>query len=555
MSLAFVGAGMSGHQQVYEQSEEGDLQRFLVGKRLLDLVGNAGTPAVLSTSERAQLASVMMTAEPSLSLKARDTQFWKHEASVENLALLKGSTYLASNAERVRTIYASLDRLLHTGGNNETFTADQIEALKSDTTELLLHRLEEILEKADRADRLDTESRIRILSGEEAQELAVIRGNAWVDKFNENELLELLKMSAVVDQADYDRRSLMRGTILRTLYELREFVVAIVATDLLPGGGTRYTHLGTGFLYRERIITCAHLFTAAGLDSNGHIAFDRVLAVLADKDGRFTPGAATSVRVCELDAGSHLWFELDCACLKPVLVPDDEASNKLRQLFVKYEPHGTDLDLIDYSSKSEDLEVGITHALSTYYFPFHGIELSWMQPGPILYPRVVKMPREGQTSKGNNAYARALRNEVFGRISNPDRQTTALLDVVRDVVRALREHSDLTPSYTDARNYPQCALEYSADPKFRLPDFSQDQKWKANPRIACFGCDLVGEPGTSGSPVFLLRNGFQRVVGVHTGMYGANTAYPVPPSLSQMTRAVPFHVVKPYIDKFIEEEK
>lgn len=509
---------------------------------LLERLRDAESSSVLSVADRGFFVDALGVSSQRLEpLPAFD--LWRDEDRVRAFGVLLASPHLRSRSRQVAAMYEAFEALDREGVLDDA----RLKALRAELDSTLPARLDELLARDARHAELTARARTATLTSSEALELRDLAESAWTNEIADRELLDLLAMDERVDQVHYDDRRLLHGSVLSKLYHLQGFVVAILRADD-AGGATTYAHLGSGFFYRGKIVTCAHLFTSTGLDGGGRVSLDRVRIALAAADGRFSlaPGNLLSVR--EVGAGSKLFYEIDVACLS--IRPGQPSDAEFTALAAKYKPAADRTSLVRFVDPAQSIDQGIVHALSTFTFPFVGTSVSWMQPGPLLFPWSVDMPRPSRPGTANNGYRRALRAEVLGRVADPLVASEPLVEIVKSVMRDFESPSILRPSYTRCTPSPRCSLEYAADPNSRLWEFASDPQW--NRRIACFGSDLVGEPGTSGSPVMLLDESVQVVIGIHSGQFAPNGARPIPASLAQMSRAIPFQVARPYIDPYID---
>ena len=112
--------------------------------------------------------------------------------------------------------------------------------------------------------------------------------------------------------------------------------------------------------------------------------------------------------------------------------------------------------------------------------------------------------------------------------------------IIAEAVQGVMSQEPGAPAIYGDCDKLRCSLLYRPPIKNRLADIAQEQDL----RITCFGTDLVTKPSTSGSPVFLLTEGRQVVVGIHTGRIGVDSnRRPIRPGLENFERTVPLHKV------------
>ncbi len=352
----------------------------------------------------------------------------------------------------------------------------------------------------------------------------------------------LLGTAVVLDHSHFDNLRMVPAETLRQISTNFSLLVA-VAWAGGPGEPTQF--LGTGFVYQNHVVTCAHLFTSKWTPP--HKDFSKVVLhpYRARLDG-FDRATVIPVN----PAGCDVFPELDSACLEPA--PGPEASAMLDAAHAAQ---------ISTAPDSSTVSAGPVYALSVMQDGAR-LRAEWMPPGRIVFPPEVRLlPRQPANaqftcatvplqnlnpSQVDDRFTRTLRAELFSRLLGllgEDEFCEAMQTIGENY--SLRRFADIFQLTCPVRPASNLSL-FSEDPVFHT---------SASPRLPCLGTDLPSQPGASGSPVFLLAEDAQpMLVGFNLGPKGEQSSFPTATSLADYTRVMPIYLAAQAINAFIRKQ-
>lgn len=348
--------------------------------------------------------------------------------------------------------------------------------------------------------------------------------------------LTWLEVTAQVDELDFAHRRLLSATTLDSLAALDSLVVEV---HIIPPNKKKWSHVGTGFWVKGHIVTCAHVVTTSTFDAKTKtVKWDRVsIRTLGEDPVRFQVDAAEA----------RVFPRFDVAAFKVRAKPEDAAKltamhTRLRELSERS---------LGYAFEDVDLSIGVVYGLGTLRGKKESV---FIPPGRILFPHVIKKPVNMRKTRGSNAaFRRALRAQLWGLLGRfRGTDPKKLWELVEAATsRLMKPPGALEAGYDRCTPNRLCRLRYPTPDSNHLADMAG----KDELRIECFGTDLVTSPSTSGSPIFMLREGRQVVIGIHSGRIGSDASSSEKrPTLKHFERALPFQLawaeaLKPFLDE------
>lgn len=358
------------------------------------------------------------------------------------------------------------------------------------------------------------------------------------------DLFRLLWVESSLDQLDLNRRKVLPLGVAAGIQRAGQSIVSIqrmVRDVTSTGEQIRWDHLGTGFYFRGRLVTCAHLFTAwVEPRDDGLIDLSQVRVFLPDDAGRFDYAESAAIPVGDVHQDRGLWAEWDTACLTPF----PRTGSKQAELWEAFTQAQTPSPFERYGYQ-EPLSWGVLYAVGVVEgLPGEtSAQLSWIQPGPLLFPPTIGPPPSSELEV-DAAMKRAFLSQFMGMVTQsrpalyPSEQPDFLriLNDARDALYAARG----VMSYRKSED-GKYRLMYEPARISRLTTFSKDEGFRRNPRIHALSGDIVTKGGVSGAPVILLTSDGEHVLaGIHTGWTSAPAVLPRLPVLEEAPRAIPF---------------
>lgn len=183
---------------------------------------------------------------------------------------------------------------------------------------------------------------------------------------------------------------------------------------------------------------------------------------------------------------------------------------------------------IEESTSIEDCQAGLVFGFSA--IREQRAELTWIPPGRIAFPATVRPSDFGLPPDQIDVWwVRAVAQQLMakGGMVTSERAFAKICDDVR---------SAYCPPGSDDLGFMLC----SPVGHDNLSKLVGDATTPRDPKIRCFGTDLVTDFGCSGGPVYDLRSDPPRLVGIVSGRAGGEGGDLMPRSLENYARIVPW---------------
>jgi hypothetical protein len=322
---------------------------------------------------------------------------------------------------------------------------------------------------------------------------------------------------------------------MTNILALRELIVAIGALD----SRGRFDFRGTGFLIKNRLFSCSHVFAKDFLTQNSTLIRDSITVGILFKDTNGFENIPTAVTVKR----EHLFPETDLAVIplsgeteKKALEIDARVNN----LYLDSPPEqwGNEVVFILAAQKKGD-----------------GAEMFFLKPEPLYFPpQIIK-----RKSRPDPVFGYVFLNHLHGSLAQPGalkRSFGSGVNFIEAVLPPFQSPDSTKCGYTKCVSNPvepgvtapeTCQLVYVMDDADVL-NLVIDQTFKMDPRIECIGVGLNGDGGMSGSPVFAIENGRHRLLGIYAGISAKIPAGQTRPTLECFGKAIPFSALQRFIN-------
>lgn len=342
--------------------------------------------------------------------------------------------------------------------------------------------------------------------------------------------------SVTLSAIDEERGDFQQVIDLNVLNHLNRLAGIVVAIGIHDDQG-EFEHLGTGFVYKGKVITACHVVCDDRLwvdmvtsPEPTKRRFDRlrVRFLSVDDEGNFLfSDHAAKVSAAE----SELWPEIDTAALAlddtdPVTAASLLACSKI---------------VFGASPAFKDEQVGQVYGVSSRLNRSSGPDASWMPPGRIIFPSNVARSthpdlRQIEEPQFDTYYLRAVHAELSSI-------RYYLIDNARQVLNRLNKVWEAYRNTHNHRNILTASFGSNFEKLNRIAggELGRDA-------LPVFGTDLPSMGGNSGSPVFSLRGNKQLLIGMHVGIAGQTGNGATQTNLSNYGRTVPFRLIKERID-------
>lgn len=390
-------------------------------------------------------------------------------------------------------------------GRHEADTADAVEAMWMLSSRLLGERgtaLAEIdaMQAAQAGGNKPDPEKINVLR----RRVEMIRGL----------LMKSIGCAATLEERDFNNLRVQYFSRLARMKDDASSAVAILVSSDSDGG---FEFRGSGFVYRDCVVTCVHLFELDDVRRDGAgcaLVEQRIRVVPIDWLG--TTGVGVGLT---LAAESRLFPELDVAAVRLAEAVTDQEREWRSAIQARVASGG-----LAYGS-GFDAHVGVLYGFGA--LPDSGpdgsvVRARWIPFGRIVFPHVVCPQVMDVDAHGNAAgtfspdarYVRAFAAALFHepvRLCESEFQERAIKEV--DEVYDLCEQAGVMKA---------CRFRQTIGPGTLNAQIATDAEFRRVRRFPCFGTDLATESGLSGAPLFLMSSdGRSELVAMHHGRAGA----------------------------------
>lgn len=358
-------------------------------------------------------------------------------------------------------------------------------------------------------------------------------------------LMKSISAATTMEERHFDD---LRVQYLSRLSRMQNDASSAVAILVSNGSDGAFRFGGSGFVYRDCVVTCVHLFSLEDTRMNGErrgLNTDRIRVVPIDWLGGSTPNARLT-----LSGDSFLSPEHDVAAIR-LAEPSTDQEREWRDAIRERVARGT----LAYGS-AFDARMGVLYgfgALPDSTPDGLVVRARWIPFGRIVFPHLV-CPRVHDFDPSGNLvdtrpdqwYARAFAQTLIG-------------DPIRICEAYAMEHalSSLDAVYdacADGALERTCRFRQTINPRLINTQIATQADFREFGRFPCFGTDLATSSGLSGAPLFLMNpDGRSELVAIHHGRASAiESDEPQQRSLGNAGIAIPLSVFIKELDAWIE---
>lgn len=358
-------------------------------------------------------------------------------------------------------------------------------------------------------------------------------------------LMKSISAATTLEERHFDD---LRVQYLGRLARMQDDASSAVAILIANGADGTFRFGGSGFVYRDCVTTCVHLFSLEDTSMHGErreLITDRIRVVPID----WLSGAHLDAWLT-LSGDSFLRPELDVAAIRLAEASTNQ-EREWRDAIRARVAKGT----LAYGS-AFDARLGVLYGFgalqdSTPEGP--AVRARWIPFGRIVFPYVVSPSMHAFDPAGNIVdtrpdqwFARAFAAALIG---DPIR-----LCEVDSMERALGSIDAVYDACEDGGVERTCRFRQTISPAMVNRQIATQADFQQAGRFPCFGTDLATSSGLSGAPLFLMNaNGRSELVAIHHGRASAiESDEPQRRSLGNAGIAIPLSVFIEELDRWIE---